>query len=69
MNKKLFFYLDAAQEYRWTLVSRNGKIIGASSESFTTLGNAKKNARLTVGYRWRPDISVDYSLDSAGAGW
>ncbi len=40
---KIEFYLDAAEEIRWRCLAGNGEIIGASSEGYTTLDNAKKN--------------------------
>jgi len=37
------FLEDAAQEYRWRVTARNGEIIGASTEGFSNIHNAKKN--------------------------
>ncbi len=42
------FLQDSAREYRWRIKSRNGEIIGASSEGFSTMQNAKKNLSLLV---------------------
>ncbi len=42
------FFQDKAKEYRWRVIARNGEIIGASSEGFTTFHNAKKNLGLLV---------------------
>jgi len=42
------FLQDAAKEYRWRVTARNGEIIGASTEGFTTIQNAKKNLSLLV---------------------
>jgi uncharacterized protein YegP (UPF0339 family) len=40
----LEFYTDAAGEHRWRLTADNGEIVGASSEGFTTPGEARRNA-------------------------
>lgn len=42
------FLQDNANEYRWRVTSRNGEIIGASSEGFNSFQNAKKNLSLLV---------------------
>lgn len=42
------FFQDNTQEYRWRVTSRNGEIIGASSEGFSTMQSAKKNLSLLV---------------------
>ncbi len=42
------FLTDKADEYRWRVTSRNGEIIGASSEGFASFQNAKKNLGLLV---------------------
>ena len=42
------FLQDTAKEYRWRVTSRNGEIIGASSEGFSSFQNAKKNLSLLV---------------------
>lgn len=42
------FLQDNAKEYRWRITSRNGEIIGASSEGFSSFQNAKKNLALLV---------------------
>jgi uncharacterized protein YegP (UPF0339 family) len=36
-------YQDIKREWRWRIISLNGKIIGASTESFTTKQNCIKN--------------------------
>lgn len=41
---KLEFYTDAAEEHRWRLTSDNGEIVGASSEGFSSTGEARRNA-------------------------
>lgn len=40
---KLIYYRDTAGEHRWKLVARNGKIVGSSSEGFSTRKKAKDN--------------------------
>ena len=45
------FYKDASNKWRWRKVSTaNGKIVGSSSESFSSKANAVNNARI-MGYR------------------
>ena len=44
---RLEYYVDGQGYYRWRVVSSaNGKIIGASSEGFSSKQNAVDNARL-----------------------
>lgn len=44
------FYEDAAEKWRWRKLSvSNGKIVGASSESFSSRQNAVYNAKI-MGY-------------------
>jgi uncharacterized protein YegP (UPF0339 family) len=40
----LEFYTDAAGEHRWRLKGENGEIVGASSEGFSSPGEARRNA-------------------------
>ena len=40
------FFTDVKGEWRWRSKSTNGKIVGASSEGFTSKQNAIKNAKL-----------------------
>lgn len=50
-NYRWEFYTDAANKWRWRKISTvNGRIVGASSESFASKQNAMNNARLN-GYR------------------
>lgn len=42
----LLFYKDDKLEWRWRLKSSNGKIIGASSESFKNFKDAQHNFEL-----------------------
>ncbi len=42
------FLQDAAREYRWRVTSRNGEIIGASSEGFSSMQACKRNLSLLV---------------------
>lgn len=44
------FYKDAAGKWRWRKTENNGKIVGSSSESFSSRSNAVANARI-MGYR------------------
>lgn len=37
------FYVDKAGEHRWSIKADNNKIIGASSEGFSSLHEAKEN--------------------------
>lgn len=45
-NNKFEFYQDTRKEWRWRKISPNGKIIGASSEGFSSRQAAVNNARL-----------------------
>lgn len=47
---KTHFYRDKTKrkDFRWKIVGRNGKIVGASSEGFTTLGKCKANYRMVT---------------------
>ncbi len=42
------FLTDDADKYRWRVTSRNGEIIGASSQGFSSFQNCKKNLGLLV---------------------
>jgi len=42
----LFLYRDACDGYRWRVIGRNGKIVAASSETFTRPSAAKANILL-----------------------
>ena len=49
-NYQWEFYQDIAKKWRWRKVSTsNGKIVGASSESFSSKQNALYNAKI-MGY-------------------
>lgn len=37
------------QCWRWRMIARNGRIIAASSESFSSLSAAKRNLKLVAG--------------------
>ncbi len=41
--------------WRWRVIARNGKIIGASSEGFISKRNAQDNARLLGAVLWTWD--------------
>lgn len=40
------FYVDEAGEHRWRSQAKNGRIIGAASEGFSSEDKARKNAGL-----------------------
>ncbi len=42
------FLTDDADKYRWRVTSRNGEIIGASSQGFSSFQSCKKNLGLLV---------------------
>lgn len=42
-NDIVQIYRDAKKEWRWRRVASNGKIVGASSESFKTLAACRTN--------------------------
>ncbi len=49
-NYEWEFYKDAVNKWRWRkLATTNGKIVGASSESFSSKQNAINNAQI-MGY-------------------
>lgn len=59
--KRLYFYTTTPNGltfWRWRLVSRNGKILGASSEAFNRYEDVRKNAQLVTLYKMRPDIKA-----------
>lgn len=41
-------YYRSADGWRWRLTARNGRIVCASSEAFSSRAGAKRNARLTL---------------------
>ena len=41
-------YIDAAKEWRWTIKAGNGKIIGASTEGFSSKQGSLNNLRLVA---------------------
>lgn len=43
--KGIEFYRDRKREIRWRVRARNGRIVGASSEGFASLRNARHNLR------------------------
>lgn len=43
---KLHYYRDRNKQIRWKLVGRNGKIVDAATEGFSTVGKAAKNFAL-----------------------
>lgn len=45
---KTHYYKDRTGNVRWKIVGRNGKIIGASTEGFSTFGKAKGNYDLVT---------------------
>ena len=49
------FYQDAKGEWRWKIVSVNGKTVAASSEGFTAKHNCEKNLRILADFLvlWR----------------
>lgn len=59
---KMDFYQDKKGEYRWRALSSNGKIVGSSSEGFSSKANATNNVKsLTEGnQKW------DFYEDKAG---
>lgn len=49
-RSKWEFYKDNAGEWRWRKIASNGRIVGASSEGFSSRANAVYNAGLN-GYQ------------------
>jgi len=49
---------DFHAEWRWTLTASNGRIVGASTESYRKRIDAVKNAALVLDVRW-PDLAAD----------
>lgn len=45
MNDKWEFYKDSKKEWRWKRTASNGKIVGASSESYVNKSDCIANAR------------------------
>lgn len=43
---KIDVYQDSQQEWRWRIIAENNKIIGASSEGYSSKENCVKNLRL-----------------------
>ena len=50
----LSYYHDADGNWRWRMVAKNGRIIGASSEGYVRLGDAKNNVKAVQGFDVRP---------------
>ena len=44
-NDKWTFYKDKANENRWRRTSKNGKIVGASTEGYKSKGDCQENAQ------------------------
>ena len=42
-SDRLEFWQDGKRQWRWRVVAANNRIVSASSESFTTKGDAKRN--------------------------
>lgn len=64
---KLLAYHDAKSGWRWKIVARNGKIVCASSEAFTSLAKCRKNARLTEDALWEhvnPFDAIEFSNEA-----
>ncbi|MEX1013883.1 MAG: DUF1508 domain-containing protein [Candidatus Paceibacterota bacterium] len=49
-KSKWEFYKDTSGDWRWRKTASNGKIVGASSEGFSSKTNAVNNAKLN-GYQ------------------
>jgi len=49
-NNRFEFYQDSAKEWRWRIIAGNNKVVGASSEGFSSRQAAVKNARMN-GYQ------------------
>jgi uncharacterized protein YegP (UPF0339 family) len=49
------FYKDQAGEYRWRVISSNGKNVAASSEGFASEFNARRNLEILADFLklWR----------------
>ena len=45
-KNRLEFYPDTSGKWRWRAISPNGKILGASSQSFASKQSAQRNAGL-----------------------
>lgn len=41
-------YLDAAGEWRWRAVARNGRVVADSAEGYTQKGSAKRAAQAFI---------------------
>lgn len=44
-DDKWEFYKDNAGEWRWRRIARNGQVVGACHEGYTTKQNCIENAR------------------------
>jgi uncharacterized protein YegP (UPF0339 family) len=49
-NLPVEFYKDNADEWRWRVTARNGSIVHAATEGYTSLDGAKKNLESLVKY-------------------
>lgn len=61
MMKTLEFYRSrtaTGTEWRWRLVTRNGRIIATSGEGYERLGGAKKGAQVATAYLVRVDVKT-----------
>lgn len=50
----LSYYHDANGDWRWRMVAKNGRIIGASTEGYVRLGDAKANLQAVRAFDIRP---------------
>jgi len=55
---RLTFYRDTVGAWRWRLVHRNGRVVGASSEGYSRRIDCVSNAALVTRYRLRPGVKV-----------
>lgn len=64
---KMYVYLDADGQWRWTLIARNNRKIASSGESFDSKSNALRAAnrlRRMFHYHLTPGLKIYKTIDS-----
>jgi len=57
---KLEFYEDDAGEFRWRLVSSNGRVVATSGEGYVNRGDCESIADSIFFNKAEPEISVQW---------
>lgn len=63
MRVGLSYYKDAGGKYRWRMVSKNRRIVGAASQGFATVSGARENLALVQSFDLR---KISHYVDASG---